>query len=124
MNGYETDMMGKVKTCQVWYVVWHLLRLTHRLEGTIMTWQQDREAFEKNFVIPESTKSYQVFALITRNIRKYNNIHQTNITNADVSTILELSNSASCGKEVTLTLPKSAELQHALSIIFCVNCAL
>jgi hypothetical protein len=33
------------------YVVWHLLRLTHRLEGTIMNWQQAREAFEKNFVI-------------------------------------------------------------------------
>ena len=43
------------KPSQIWYVVWHLLRLTHRLEEMIMNWQQAREAFEKNFVIPELT---------------------------------------------------------------------
>ena len=111
------------KPSQVCYVVWNLLRLTHRLEGTIMNWQQDREAFEKNSLMRQSTNSYQELALMARNIRKYTNTHQSNITNANVLTILRLSNSASCGKETTLTLTKYAELQYALSIIFCVNCA-
>jgi hypothetical protein len=88
-----------------------------------MKWQQPREAFEKNFVIPELTNTYKVFALIARNIKNIYN-HQSNITNANVSIILKLSNSASCGKEVTLTLPTSAELQYARSIIFFGNCAL
>jgi len=39
-----------------------------------MTWQQAREAFEKNSVIPELPNSYQVLALTVRN-KKYTNNH-------------------------------------------------
>jgi hypothetical protein len=88
-----------------------------------MKWQLAKEAFEKNFVIPELTNIYQVLALTVRNIKKYTSNHQSNVTNTNVSTILKLSNSASYGKVVTFTLPKSAELQYALSILY-VNCAL
>jgi hypothetical protein len=39
------------------------------MEETIMNWQQAREAFEKKFVIPELTNSYQLLALNVRNIK-------------------------------------------------------
>lgn len=59
---------ARCKPSQIWFVVWHLLRLTHGLDGMIMKWQQAREAFEKSFVIPELTNIYQVLALTVRNI--------------------------------------------------------
>jgi hypothetical protein len=51
----------------MWFVVWHVFIPTHRLDGTIMNWQQARVAFEKNFAIQELTNSYLALAMTVRN---------------------------------------------------------